>query len=192
MRAFRFLFIVGFLVTSASAFGLVAPWYQYWHQVRATIGADRCVVIPELISATGGSKSVYQLRMAVCDGKKAEALNRLVKRKMSWGGVELEAFVELPSGATLPKPTAITLTPAQAAEVVKDALGDNPYFSEVAVEQGPFSIVVWLELKKSVVQFFTDDLGDRYGNANLVAARAFSDVVDLDSLGVNLRATTAR
>ena len=71
---------------------------------------------------------------------------------------------------------------------LQSSLKNNPFYAEALLPaRGPISPptlgAVVLILKKSVVQFFNDDLSDYYANFNGVAASVFAEVLNTEYQG---------
>ena len=63
------------------------------------------------------------------------------------------------------------------ADHFRKALRGNPYFSQFhEVNAGPPFAFLFIEFKAEIIQYWNDNIGDYYGNANSVAAEVFQAV----------------
>lgn len=174
-RLFLTSSLFAFLVSSP-CWAILAPWYLFGNEVSATLGADPCVVAADLPTEPIGGQ--LKMTLSVCDPAKAAALNRIILHQKSFGDIQVMVVVVTPSGKVLPLPVPAPQTAGEAKEIYKTALAGNVFFADIAGSGG--SSDMWVECKKAVVQYFSDDIYDLYKMQTDVAAKAFRDVLELD------------
>jgi len=126
---------------------LSSPWVNYYRMINALFGND-----PEIkIVFTENDNTI---RLFVSNAAKADALTQLIPPQKTFGNVTLNVIV-IPANEV----------DASFSSLFEIAFKDNPVFAFSKTVQGimsnPISYVVF---KNEVVQYYTDDLGDIYGN----------------------------
>lgn len=160
-------------LASSSAFALVPPEWSYWLHVKASLGADSCVQVPDLIER---DDHTFDLKLEVCDDAKARALAQLVKAEDTDAGVKVSVI--RPNGQVAARASQLGgLRPDQIAEMYRKALTGNPYFSAAGAEDAGF-YQVWVEFKPRVIQVQIDNIASRHGYATHVAQAVFNQVMD--------------
>jgi hypothetical protein len=167
-------FTLCMLFMSSSAYALSPPWYTVWSMLNGTVGASPCVEVGQV----NVDQNPYTLDVTACSNKVASSLAVILKRHWTWGEVQLKIRVFGPTGKEVnpriqPGPDPVATIRAR----FETALANNPLFSKILENQGFFDPHnFWVEMKKKVIQFYNDDLSDYYGNKNVVAEDAFTDV----------------
>jgi hypothetical protein len=167
---------------------LLPPWYLLQAQLSATLNADPCVHVDDLI----GDGSELEININVCDDEKANALSAFITKTHEFGTILVRINVLAPD---------LSLVSLKAPKDAKDvvemlniALTGNQYFVR-AGSLDEISDAAFVEFKPSVVQFYADDISDWYLNMNLVASKAFSEIMDFNLMSqdnVSIYATTSR
>lgn len=162
---------------AANAAALAPPQYIFWAKVKATLTTDPCVTVGDL---TRNADATYSMTVAACDATQAKALNQILGRAKAPSTVTLQ--VAGPDGQTLPTTdTCAATSMADAVTLYKEALGTNPLIVGVSDQNG--SPKLWVDVVPMVVQFYADNLGDQHGNMTLVAADAFTQVINTANCG---------
>ena len=124
---------------------LSTPWANYFHELRAFFKEDDSIEVVY-------DNDEPEIKIFVDGTAKYEALSQLLPTEKDFGDIVLK----------------ITLIPANTnpsrARLIKDALEGNKAFSFMETVQGAMSNpITYVVFKNKVVQYFTDDLGDYYG-----------------------------
>ena len=126
-------------------FNLSTPWANYFHELQAFFREDECVKITY-------DNEVPEVKIRVDGNAKAEALAQLLPSEKEFGAVTLKITI-IPSNAT----------PSRAA-LIRDALSGNKAFSFMeTVKEAMSNPITYVVFKNKVLQYFTDNLGDIYG-----------------------------
>ena len=185
----KYFFVIFLTVVSLNSWSASPPWYYYQAVLKATIGADSCFRVSDVISPEA-SATRYQVKITGCSVEKSRALATLLTK--SSATEILDVVVLLPNG-NLAKPQS----PANSQEVAKTitlALTGNPYFVTVHVSHsGGLGLSdLFIEFKPEVIQLWSDNISDFYGLSNFVAQSAFGTVLS-DHLGnFRIAVTTSR
>lgn len=139
------------------------PWYNYVDEIMALFGRD-----PEINISF--DPDTMRLDLYVDNTDKACALQELLPTDIDFGGVDLNISV-------IPANKMIENTNARLYEV---AFRGNPVVTDVVDVEEVFSNpIAYVVFKKEVVQYYSDNLGDLYGNTNTllqdIAKRIFAD-----------------
>lgn len=137
------------------------PWYTYEHEIEALFGADPDINIvfdPEEL----------KLSLYVDNTDKAEALEELLPKSVNFGNVEM-------SIAVIPANDMVVRNNARLFEL---AFKGNPVVTDIVNIDDVFSNPIeYVVFQKEVVQYYSDNIGDLYGNTNTllqdVAKRIF-------------------
>jgi hypothetical protein len=150
---------------------LLPPWHTLHALVKATVGRDESVEV----AALDESSMPYVITLKLSGQKaKAQALSNILKTHFDIGNITVVTKVFSDEEEMQPvSPTKVEDVPI----IIETALKDNPLYSRV--ETSSFSSIhrAYLIFAKEVVQFYNDDLSDRYKNYNAVAADAFSEIL---------------
>lgn len=127
--------------------GLQSPWQQYYDKISLIFSEDEGVKVLY-------DESVPEIKLFVEDQTKASALESLLPDEIAFGGVTLTITVVPGNGKT-----------DVCESYVIDALKDNPIVEDIKIVSGIFQYdLVYVIFRKEVVQYYTDDLSDAYGN----------------------------
>ena len=126
--------------------GILSPWACYAHQVEAFFEKDDDVTFVY-------DNEKPELKLYVNNGKKAEALSKLLPAFKDFGNVTLKITV-IPSNVLY-----------SIVDLFEDALEGNEAFSRILTNKEAFSSnpIHYVLFEKEVVQYPTDDLGSAYG-----------------------------
>jgi hypothetical protein len=129
------------------------------------------------VGSIAGGGPRYTLDVVGCTQDVAESLGAILNPKYNFGNVRLYVYVVGPSG--MPVPSGAARSPKDdpvltVQNYFQTALAQNPLFVTVHTDGAFYDL--FIEMKREVIQFWNDNLADYYGNTNLVAAEAFSDV----------------
>lgn len=124
---------------------LSSPWMTFVHEVEALFEKDYDVKVKY-------DDNYYTLKLYVEDGRKADALTKLLPEKKTFGNITL----------------TIEVVPSNKEETIAD-LFNNAFFGNPAVEfvqtaETPFGELNYVVFQNKVVQFFNDQLDDLNGN----------------------------
>jgi hypothetical protein len=171
----RFLLISTLLLVCMNALALSPPQYTLQNQLENSIGASPCVTVQEIREENG----VFLIDVVGCDEAVCAGLAYVLKPEYNYGGIQVQVRVLDKNGVLVEAQESLGDDPmSEIKKLFQDALKDNPYFSKVIdSEQGFFMPALWLEFQAEIIQFFTDNIGDFYGNGNYVAADVFSEVM---------------
>ncbi len=179
------------LLISNAALALSPPWYAYWSVVKSTLGADACVESSELTRAKDFDG--FEGTIKVCNLEKAAALARLVGSEKNAGARIRINFVDAQSKAVSPEDLG-EVNPERVVQLIHRALKENRYFAASEMGSAGFGgKMVWVEFKPSVISLWADNISDKYGRINYIAATAFDSVLGLKELaaaGFSVRVTT--
>jgi hypothetical protein len=160
--------------------GLSFEWYTVVSELKAFLGED-----PEVTVTTDAADpdSVNVIVNNNC--AKTAALASLLRLTYEIGAFVGHVYVRDQCGNAfdpLPLPTNDALGTAAAV-----AFADNPRVCSVQSFDMPFSGErVFVLVEKAVIQYFDDDIGDPYANANKLSANVLIDILDVDTdLGVS-------
>ncbi len=162
-----------FLKSAESMENVSPPWFTLWEELKHTIGLDADVDVQEMET----TKNPFVIPVVVKDSEKAAALASVLNLDYNFGSVRVITQVQDGDGT---KVTPATPASEQAfADMIKMVLKGNPLFVDAVVR--PFAPgtmdVVFPIFKAAVVQFFNDELSDKYHNYNELAARVFKKLL---------------
>lgn len=174
----KLVIVLGFLLVSMTGMTLSPPQYGLWRQIAATFGASLGVDVKQIYEENG----IYNIDLIGGDADICKGLVVVLKSAYNYGGIKVEVRVFDREGKRYQRPERIEGNLKDAIQNhFRNALRDNPFFVRV-IDAPSFDWMptIWLEFKPAVVQFFNDNIGDFYGNANLIAAGAFEDLCETD------------
>ncbi|MBI3557248.1 MAG: hypothetical protein HY074_13375 [Deltaproteobacteria bacterium] len=178
------LVVVAFLFIAQSALAASPPWYRAAALLRKTIGASACFQVGKPELPTDGTRT-YVITILACSDAAGRGLAQVIKKDFGYVVIRIISPAGVAAANVVEEPSV-----DQLKEAFEAGLTQNPYY--VAFHpRGGFSNVT-VEFKREVVQLFTDNLADLYGNSNYVAADAFSQVLGLQYGKLKVGTTTAR
>lgn len=138
---------------------LQAPWITYYDKIREFFRRDNEVKVVY-------NDDEFTINMYVSNPRKAEALNQILPPVRRFGNIEVKVNIIAPN--------EVNATPA----TIEDAFKGNPIYHfmrrfEEAYMSNPITYVVFA---KEVIQYWNDDLGDLFGNANTLAEDIAKDI----------------
>lgn len=126
--------------------GLTAPWIVYYREVEALFREDKGVQV-----IFDDEKN--ELKLYVDDSDKAAALALLLPTEKTFGNVKLKIAV-VPGNKSV----------GSAGALIPMALKDNPAVSYIKKVTGfVANDMTFVVFKKTVVQYYTDDISDIHG-----------------------------
>ncbi len=174
----KLIIVLELLLVCMPGITLSPPQYGLWRQIGATFGACPGVDVKEIYEENG----IYNIDLIGSDADICKGLAVVLKSTYNYGGIQVEVRVFDREGNRYQRPERIEGNLKNAIHThFRNALRDNPYF--VRILDAPsfdWMPTIWLEFKPAVVQFFNDNIGDFYGNVNLIAAGAFEDLCETD------------
>lgn len=166
---------------------LSPPWYTLWNEIKSTIGKDSSVKVSDL----DVRQYPYQINITTDHHKKGRALATIIKLVHEFENVQVRIHIQNSNGNPH-EPFPVTNS-NELASVIRTALHGNPLFKNVY--RGPTSVLfasrnVFPVFKKTVIQFYNDDLSDYYKNYNKVASHVFAIVLKEEINGLNIYCST--
>ena len=146
---------------------LSAPWVTYYHEVYALFGNDPDINIKF-------DANTPELKLFVEDGRKADALAKLLPEEKVYGNITLKI-------AVVPANLKDSDDPEK---LFKDAFYGNPVLSEFYSLDTVLGHFNYAEFEADVVQFFNDQMDDLNGNRTTLYQDIAKDVFD-DKYSVN-------
>lgn len=125
---------------------LSTPWVIYYRELEALFKED-----PEVRVVY--DEDAIEVKLYVENQDKADALTQLLPNEKEFGNITLK----------------ITVIPANKlstdkVSLLKRAFRDNPALSFIAEHAVFGNSITYIVFKNAVVQYYTDNLGDVYGN----------------------------
>ena len=156
---------------------LSAPWVVFYREVQAMFKEDNDIHVVY-------DEDNMALKLYVENGYKAAALEKLLPTEKKFGDIVLKIEV-IPANNSAEenflKFRTVQSVDTDLADIFRDAFDRNPILDYVHVVNGVFGFSgCYVVFAKKVIQFFTDDLGDMYGNCSTLAQNIAKDIfVDL-------------
>lgn len=149
-----------------ATFHMSAPWVVFYREVEAMFKYD-----PEVHVIYDEADNV--IKLFVDNSDKAEALEMLLPKTKTFGNITLNIQV-IPSNGK----NDFDFSDISKEELFDIALEDNGAFSFTrSVPVMLFSnTLTYVVFRKQVVQFYTDDLGDYYGQCSTLYQNIAKDV----------------
>jgi hypothetical protein len=161
-----------------------APWITLWLKIKATVGNDASVRVYPL----EGKGTTYVAGLAVPNRRKAVALASLIVPRFEFGNVAVTVDVRDEQGTSV-APT-VPGSVDELRDMVEVGLGDNGWYSHVAVKSLLGHPRVFTVFAAAVVQFFNDDLSELYGTFNGVVAEVFAGLLQSELGGQALHCSS--
>lgn len=162
---------------------LSPPWYTFANEIKYTYGLSPYITVNDL----EGEGNKYTLTIKVTyNNDIATALRNILPLTNKIGNINIDIIVLNSRNKVVPV-TNKAYTPQTLAQTFCTALYKNPLFIGTVLTakklpppmQSTIGDVV-IVIRKSVVQFFNDDISDLCSNYNEVAAKVFSLVTNLN------------
>lgn len=155
---------------------LSAPQYELYEKVRATLGGDPYVRIPEMIE----DGKHYIINIITVKGKQAYALKELLKTRYEFGNIIVDIVISSQEQSDVHE---VEQNPKGLKKLVDWALGSNFYYvlSLIIDRSNPYIPPMYgdvaLVFRKKIVRYYVDDMYDAYGVTNEIAAEAFREIL---------------
>jgi len=147
-----------------ATFHLSPPWVIFYREVAALFKYDAEVHVVY-------DEAENHIKLYVDDPDKAEALTRLMPTSKSFGNITVKISV-VPANAS-----EIDLSAASVEELFDVAFDGNGAYafskSITGIYAPNLTYIVW---RKQVVQYWTDDLGDYYGQTSTLYQNIAKDI----------------
>ncbi len=170
--------LVGVVLAVGGAAHLAAlspPQYTLQRMLVHSVGARPCVAVSEVITV---DDTHARIEVKGCNDATAAALAAVLVPEHTFGGLIVNVVAVDRTGSVVADPLAGRTTTAEELRALfAKALRTGRCYRGVALGGGPLTADLWVEFKKVVVQFWNDDLSDRYGNASYVAEDVFRVVL---------------
>ena len=151
---------------------LSPPWFTFYNFVKHSIGNDTCVKVLDMKEV---SDFEYIIPIKVWDLDKAIALATIMELHKNFGNINV--CIKIYFGGQVVKPKKAPENVEEMLEIFEDALDTNCYFQFVESVKIFAASIIFPVFKKSVIQFFNDDISDLFSNFNGVAAKVFIEVL---------------
>lgn len=157
--------------------GLSAPQYVLYAKIKAILGGDPYLNIPEM--SEDGSR--YIINIITVKAKQAYALKELLKKNYEFGNITVDIVVSSQEQGHVEE---VDKNPRGVKKLVDWALGNNFYYvTSVVINRNnplipPTYGDVALIFRKKIVRYYIDDLCDIYGAVNEIAAQSFSSIFE--------------
>lgn len=150
--------------------GLTFEWYSTVRRIQAFFQEDKCICTSGIIP------DVFELTIRVCDRCKAQALADLLQLYYDYGNIHgIVHVVDVYGNEYYPQPID------SFGELLKEAtiaFGGNMRVRGVEDYDFPgLGEAVVVITEKALIQYFNDDLSDRYGNANIPVQDVLSSIL---------------
>ncbi|WP_096200452.1 hypothetical protein [Bacillus sp. FJAT-45350] len=168
---------------------LSPPWITLWNEIKYSIGKDNEVSVLPIDTV----KQPYVIKVITANEEKGRALATILTQVHQLGNIQILVVVE--NGNGLSYEGLPLYAHDEIPSIIRKALKSNQWFVDVIVKQvAPYPnapTVFYPVFKKSVIQFFNDDLTDVYNNYNNVVADVFSKVL-IDAIsGISINCSTS-
>jgi hypothetical protein len=174
-RATVLVGVLLFVGTAAHLEALIAPQYTLQQMLRHSVGARACVSVSDVIAV---DDTHARIEVKGCNDATATALAAVLVPEHTFGNLVVDVVAVDRTGAPVPDPLADrTTTPEELRGFFVKALRSGRHYSGVKPGGGPLMHALWVEARRTVVQFWNDDISDLYGNANFAAEDVFRVVM---------------
>ena len=145
---------------------LSPPWVNFYREIAALFEQD-----PE-VKVVYDEES-YVIQLYVGNGRKADALAKLLPAEKDFGNVQVHIAV-IPANENTGDPMGD----------FRDAFAGNPVVDNIVSMDTPFGKMNYVVFIPQVAQYYNDDISDLYGNRTTLFQEIAKDVFS-DSHGVN-------
>lgn len=151
---------------------LISPWDEYYNKMAAFFKDDPYTTVLY-------DENEKHIKLLVNEPFKAEALSRLLKTELDFGGVKL--LVSVIPANDVPKDTINYFKRMGISEDYDirymHALNDNDIYAYVHAIKGMMGFdAVFVVFKKKVIQYYNDNLGDLNGMKSTLAENIARDI----------------
>jgi len=151
---------------------LIAPWDEYYEELNAFFKDDPDVTILY-------DEEAKNIKVLVQETIKAEALTRLLKDEVEFGGVKLTITVVPANEVTKGVKKLITNIDNNEnyGDMFERALINNSAFAYTYTVDNVMGFnAVFVVFKKQVIQYYNDNLGDLHGMKSTLAENIARDI----------------
>ena len=161
---------------------LVSPWVDYYHKLQAFFKNDEEVtVIFDDVE--------MEVKLYVCNAKKAEALEKLLCKSRKFGKTTLNITIIPANDIRTNSPRTPynchcgkyvgTPTSSETQQLFIEALRDNTAFCFSHVVSGVFTNdLIYIVFTHSVVQYYNDNLSDYFGQCSTLYQNIAADIFE--------------
>ena len=166
-------FLVANLV-AAGAMAIIFPPNVQRSMLVASIGASPLVTVGDVVEEGDG----YFVNVTSPDPQVAQGLAFILIKEYDFGGLHLTVRVLDGDGNEVVVPdTPATDDPVgESQQYVLAALADNPLFARISDLDAPYTWSYFVELRPTVVRYFSGNIGNPYGVTSWAAEEAFRSV----------------
>lgn len=152
---------------------LSAPWNIYRNKLAAMFEHDNEVDVSDISEVSEGNSSELEITVRVETHAKADALIKLLKPTVHFGGVSVHVNVVEANTEETPE------------SILKAAFSYNPVINFIdSYVDDTNSHHTFAVFEPGIVQFFADDLSDYYGNFNALYEDVARELfVEMDGTG---------
>lgn len=156
---------------------LNAPEYVLYSKIKATLGGDPYLSIPEM-TVEGCN---YTINIITFKTKQAYALKELLKKKYEFGNITVDLVISSQEQGEI---LEVDKNQRGLKKLVDWALGNNFYYVlSILMDRKNPSIPptygdVALIFRKKIVRYYINDMCEAYGAVNEVAAEAFRGIFE--------------
>ena len=163
--------------TKKDTVGLSAPWYIFAGTLTALFAPDEEITV--VTPKDGDKEGVFTITIESSNSSKLAAIKKIVGEGREFGNITV--VIEYSDKSA----DAIT------AKDIEAAFANNEYFVKLVEGETPYGFFEFPIVAKEVVQFYTDNLTDGYGNSNITVADALNNVLDPEKCIKGIVITTA-
>lgn len=152
------------------------PWYTLRNQIACTFGDNSHIKVSELGETSSAS---YTLAIYARDLTSAISTKAILPPTYKFGNIIVDVNVFYQNTLLNTVSKTKNSQPENIALLFNNALKYNNLFKNVFLpKQNPYFKVpdVAIIIKKSIVQFYNDDLSDFYFNYNEIASNVFNNI----------------
>ncbi len=164
--------------------GLTFEWYSTARRIQAFFLKDKCICTSSI------DPDVFELTIRVCDRCKAQALANILQLEYDYGNIHgFVHVVDVYGHEYYPKPMDGL---GELLDQTILAMGGNMRVRRVENHEFPIlGEAVVIVTEKALIQYYNDDLSDRYGNANIPVQDVLSSILTTNLPdGLHLATTT--
>ena len=149
---------------------LSSPWVELYHKIQAMFARD-----PQVTVILDEADDGYYIEVYVADdAEKAAALSAILEAQRYYGNVPVSIIVYMPNEEISVSDHLSEVRPARLFEA---AFKDNPALSRVVEISAPPVIgATYVVFANTVVQYFSDNLGDINGNTSTLYQEIAKDI----------------
>lgn len=147
---------------------LASPWCIYVEKLHAFFDDDEDIQIDDDITKEPGT-NLYEIGIKVFNHRKFEALHKLLPEKVEFGNIELQIYIYDMENQDEDK--------IDYEQLFYDLFEDNDIFDEfIQCVDYTGTVHNFAIFNPVAVQFYSDDIGDPYGNTTMLAQDVAKDI----------------